>query len=63
MGGSPPREIRRCCTGIERFNRAFTYVFRTIREVREHADTFLQDESHDRPDEGLTNQAQSDFQP
>jgi hypothetical protein len=54
---------------IERFNRTFrtevlnANVFRTIREVREHADAFRLDYNHDRPHEGLANQTPSDLQP
>lgn len=55
---------------IERFNRTTfrtevlnAYVFRTIREVREHADAFLLDYNHHRPHEGLANQTPYDLQP
>lgn len=46
---------------IERFNRTLrtevlnAYVFRTIRVVREHMDTFLLDYNHHRPHEGVGN--------
>ncbi len=52
---------------IERFNRTFrtevlnAYVFRTIREVREHADAFLLDYNHHRPHEGLGNRTPNDL--
>jgi putative transposase len=53
---------------IERFNRSLrtevlnAYVFRTIREVREHMDSFLLDYNHHRPHEGLGNRTPIEHQ-